>query len=122
MIGYITIGTSDMERAKEYWGTLLAPRGASVLMDMGRIALIGAGMDQPMLGVCTPYDENDPHPGNGNMVAFGVDTTEEVDALYAKAIEMGGTDEGEPGESGPGFYGAYFRDPDGNKAVFFKMG
>ena len=122
MIGYITIGTSDMDRAKEYWGALLAPRGASVLMDMGRIALIGAGMDQPMLGVCVPYDEKDPHPGNGNMVAFGVDTTEEVDALYAKAIEMGGTDEGEPGERGPGFYGAYFRDPDGNKAVFFKMG
>lgn len=122
MIGYATIGTSDMDKAKNYWSTLLASRGASILMDMGRIALIGAAMDQPMLGVCIPYDEKPANSGNGNMLAFGVDSRQEVDELHAKAIELGGTDEGAPGERGPGFYGGYFRDLDGNKAVFFKMG
>lgn len=122
MIGYVTIGTSDMEKAKAFWGELLESQGASVLVDMGRIALIGKAMDQPMLAVCTPYDEKPAHRGNGNMLAFSLDSRENVDQLYAKALELGGSDEGEPGERGPGFYGAYFRDLDGNKAVFFKAG
>jgi predicted lactoylglutathione lyase len=56
------------------------------------------------------------------MLALPAETREEVDALYAKAIELGATDEGEPGERMPTFYGGYFRDPDGNKACFYKMG
>jgi len=119
MIGYATIGTRDMEKAKAFWSELL---GAGVLMDVGRLALIGVGMDQPMLAVCIPFDEKDPHPGNGNMLAFPAESREKVDSLYARAIELGGTDEGGPGERMPGFYGGYFRDPDGNKAVFYKMG
>ena len=122
MIGYATIGTTDMEKAKSFWTQLLEPLGASLIMDMERIAFIGSGMDQPMLAVCVPYDENDPSPGNGNMLAFGTDSREKVDEMYARAIELGASDEGEPGERMPTFYGGYFRDPDGNKAVFFKMG
>ena len=122
MIGYATIGTKDMEKAKAFWSGVLASKGATVLMDIGRIAFIGAGMDQPMLAVCVPYDESDPNPGNGNMLALPAETREEVDALYAKAIELGATDEGEPGERMPTFYGGYFRDLDGNKACFYKMG
>lgn len=122
MIGYATIGTKNMEKAKAFWSGVLASKGASVLMDIGRIAFIGTGMDQPMLAVCVPYDESDPNPGNGNMLALPAETREEVDALYAKAIELGATDEGEPGERMPTFYGAYFRDLDGNKACFYKMG
>ena len=122
MIGYVTIGTSDLEKATDYWSKLLEPLGASVMGDMGRIVFIGKGMDQPFIAVCTPYDEGDPSPGNGNMVALTVASREEVDQLYARALELGGTDEGEPGERAPTFYGGYFRDPDGNKAVFFKMG
>jgi len=122
MIGYATIGTKNMEKAKAFWSGVLASKGASVLMDIGRIAFIGTGMDQPMLAVCVPYDESDPNPGNGNMLALPAETREEVDALYAKAIELGATDEGEPGERMPTFYGGYFRDLDGNKACFYKMG
>jgi hypothetical protein len=62
MIGYATIGTKDMEKAKAFWSAILASKGARVLMDIGRIAFIGVGMDQPMLAVCVPYDENDPTP------------------------------------------------------------
>ena len=122
MITYVTIGVSDMEKGKAYWTELLAPLGAGLMMDMDRIAMIGKGLDQPFLAVCVPYDEGDPHPGNGNMIALGVESREQVDELYAKALELGGSDEGAPGERGPGFYGGYFRDPDGNKAVFCKFG
>jgi predicted lactoylglutathione lyase len=92
-------------------------------MDMGRIAMIGSGMDAPMLAVCIPYDEKDPSPGNGNMVAINPGSKEKVDELYRKALELGATSEGEPGQRiADMFYGAYIRDPDGNKVAFFQFG
>ena len=122
MIGYVTIGVNDMEKAKSFYTELLSPLGAKVLMDMGRIAMIGTGMDAPMLAVCVPYNEGDPAPGNGNMVALNPGSKENVDKLYHKAIELGATDEGEPGQRiDDVFYGAYFRDPDGNKMCFFQF-
>jgi predicted lactoylglutathione lyase len=122
MIGYVTIGVSDMEKAKAFWTELLEPLGATVMMDLDRIALIGTAMNRPMLAVCVPFDEDEPHQGNGNMVAFPTESREQVDALYARAIAMGATDEGAAGERMPTFYGGYIRDPDGNKAVFYHMG
>ena len=122
MIGYVTIGTTDMSKAKAFYSALLEPLGGKVIMEMDRIAFIGSGMDKPMLAVCIPYDENDPKPGNGTMLAFPADTREDVNKLYASAIALGATDEGAPGERMPTFYGGYFRDLDGNKAVFYKMG
>lgn len=122
MIGYVTIGTRDMEKAKAFWASLLEPLGASVLMDIGRLAFIGTEMGQPMLAVCLPHDEKPPERGNGNMLALPAGSREKVDELYARAIELGASDEGPPGERLPGFYGGYFRDVDGNKAVFFQMG
>ena len=56
------------------------------------------------------------------MTGITLDSTEGVDAMYSKAIELGATDEGEPGQRVPTFYGAYVRDLDGNKLVFCKMG
>ncbi|MEC8428501.1 MAG: VOC family protein [Pseudomonadota bacterium] len=119
MIGYVTIGVKDMAKAKAFYSELLADMGASVLMDMDRIAMIGRSMQEPMLAVCVPFNEGDPEPGNGNMVAFPAGSKENVDKFYKKAIELGGTCEGEPGQRIPDmFYGAYFRDPDGNKMCF----
>ncbi len=74
-----------------------------------------------MLAVCIPYDEKEPDHGNGNMVAIPGGSREGVDKLYAKARELGASDEGEPGERMPTFYGAYVRDLDGNKLCFFEM-
>jgi predicted lactoylglutathione lyase len=123
MIGYVTIGVNDMERAKAFYTDLLADLGASVLMDMGRIAFIGSAMDAPMLSVCVPYNEGDPQPGNGNMVAIAAGSKEAVDKLYHKAIALGATSEGEPGQRiDDVFYGAYFRDLDGNKLAFYQFG
>lgn len=123
MIGYVTIGVSDMARAKEFYSNLLTDTGAKVLLDMGRIAFIGKSMKEPMLAVCTPFDCEANHPGNGNMVAIPAGSKESVDVLYKKAIELGAACDGEPGQRIPDqFYGAYVRDPDGNKLAFFEFG
>jgi predicted lactoylglutathione lyase len=123
MIGYVTLGVSNMERAKNFYVELLKDKGASVLIDMDRIAFIGKSMQEPMLGVCIPYNEEPNHPGNGNMVATPAESKPDVDALYKKAIDLGATCDGEPGQRIPDmFYGAYVRDPDGNKLAFFVFG
>ncbi|MEM6582539.1 MAG: VOC family protein [Pseudomonadota bacterium] len=123
MLGYVTIGVNDMEKAKQFYGDLLAPLGASVVLDAGRIVFFGTDMGSPMLAVCTPYNEEAPAPGNGNMVAIGPGSKEKVDEMYNKAIALGASSEGEPGQRIEDmFYGAYFRDPDGNKVCFFQFG
>jgi catechol 2,3-dioxygenase-like lactoylglutathione lyase family enzyme len=123
MIGYTTIGVTDMERAKKFYADLFADAGAKVLFDAGRIAFIGTEMSKPMVAVCIPYDEKDPQPGNGNMLAFPAGEKANVDAFYKKAISLGATDEGEPGQRVDNvFYGAYVRDPDGNKLCSFVFG
>ena len=123
MIGYVTVGVSDMERAKDFYTNLFADKDAQVLIDGGRIAFIGNDPAAPMIAVCTPYDGESCTPGNGAMVAFAADSKEEAKALYDKAISLGATDEGEPGQRVPDrFYGAYARDLDGNKLCFYVFG
>ena len=75
-----------------------------------------------MFAICNPYDEKAQASGNGPMVAFTLDSTEAVDQFHAKALELGGTDEGAPGDRAPGAYFAYFRDLDGNKLCAYKFG
>ncbi len=123
MIGYTTIGVSDMARAKAFYTELFAEQGAKVVVDTGRIAFIGTKRGEPMLAVCEPYDKQAPTPGNGGMVAFPASTKEEAEALYNKAISLGATDDGAPGQRIPDrFYGGYVHDPDGNKLCFFVFG
>ena len=121
MLGYATIGTKDMDRAVAFYDGLLAEIGAKQLMDLDRIKFYGTGVESAMLAICVPYDEKQQNCGNGNMVAIPGGSREGVDKLYAKAMELGASDEGEPGERMPVFYGAYVRDPDGNKLCFFDM-
>jgi len=121
MLGYVTIGVKDMGRAEGFYNALLAEIGAKQLFGQDRIKFYGTGPEDSMLGVCIPYDEEEAQPGNGCMVAIPGGSREGVDKLYAKAMELGATDEGEPGERLPIFYGAYVRDLDGNKLCFFEM-
>ncbi len=122
MLGYTTIGVSDMARAEGFYSALLSEIGASQLFGQDRIKFYGTGMDAAMLAICIPYDEKAQNCGNGNMVAIPGGSREKVDALYAKALELGASDEGAPGERVPGvFYGAYVRDLDGNKLCFYEM-
>lgn len=121
MIGYVTIGVNDMARAEEFYTGLLGELGAKKTINMDRIKFFATSPNQPMIAICTPYDEQPQNCGNGNMIAIPGGDRAGVDRLYKKAIELGATDEGEPGERMPVFYGAYVRDPDGNKLCFFEM-
>ncbi len=121
MIGYVTIGTKDMDRACAFYESLLSLVGARPLFGMDRIKFFGTGNNAPMLAVCLPYDGKPHAVGNGNMIAIPGGSREGVDKLYAKAMELGASDEGAPGERMPIFYGAYVRDLDGNKLCFFDM-
>jgi catechol 2,3-dioxygenase-like lactoylglutathione lyase family enzyme len=122
MIGYVTLGTSDLPRAAAFYDALLAEIGARRLMDYGRGYSYGESMDQPTLGIVTPYDKKPATVGNGVMVALGVDSRATVDRVYRKALELGGTDEGAAGLRGENFYAGYFRDLDGNKLSVFCTG
>ena len=123
MIGYATIGVNDMDKAKQFYCDLFADQGAKVVIDAGRIAMIGTGPGAPMVAVCEPYDKGAPQPGNGTMLAFPMETKGAADQMYQKAMLLGATDEGEPGQRVPDrFYGAYVRDPDGNKLCFYVFG
>jgi len=117
MIGYTTIGVKDIEAAKKFYTELF---DAEVLIDIGRLAMIGKSIDEPKIAVCVPYNEEDPHPGNCVMVAFTGGSQQGAADLYNKAISLGATCEGEPGSRIENvFYGAYVKDPDGNKLCFF---
>ncbi len=123
MIGYTTVGVTDMEKAKTFYCKLFEDQGAKVQLDGGRIAMIGPSKSEPMIAVCVPYDKEKPTPGNGVMVAFSAKSKEHVSELYEKALSLGATSEGEPGQRVPDvFYGAYVRDLDGNKLAFFVFG
>jgi len=121
MIGYTTIGTKDMQRALSFYDALLAEVGGKQLFGSDRIQFYGNDPSAAMLAVCTPYDEDNHAPGNGNMVAIPGGSPEGADQLYAKAIELGASDEGTPGQRLPFFYGGYVRDLDGNKLCFFHL-
>jgi catechol 2,3-dioxygenase-like lactoylglutathione lyase family enzyme len=122
MIGYVTLGTNDLERAAAFYDELLKLVGAGRFMETEKFIAWAVAPDKPALSVTRPYDGNSATVGNGVMVALVVMTPEQVDAIHAKALELGGTDEGAPGPRGDsGFYAAYFRDLDGNKLNAFCM-
>ncbi len=122
MIGYVTLGTNDKDKAAAFYDELLAGMGAKRLMEDTDFIAWGADPEQPMLGIFIPFDKQPATVGNGVMVAFQAESHEQVQSLHAKALALGGTSEGEPGDRGQGFYAAYCRDLDGNKLAFFKMG
>ena len=122
MISYVTIGTNDLDRAAKYYDELLSELGAKRLMENERIILWGTA-GAPMLAVCKPFDGGAASVGNGVMVALAASSAEQVAAIHAKALELGGTDEGAPGpRGGGGMTIGYFRDLDGNKLNAIHMG
>lgn len=126
MIGYVTLGTDDLDSALAFYDALLGELGAKRLMEMGpndgNFTLYGVDWSQPALALTRPFDGQPQQPGNGNMVALVVDSRGKVDALHARALSLGGSDEGAPGLRGDpsmNFYAAYFRDPEGHKLAVF---
>ena len=130
MLGYVPMGPNDLHRAREFYAALLGTICARDLMRMSDedngFTLYATGWGQPGIAVTRPYDGQPAHRGNGHMAAIVVDSRAKVDSLHAKALELGGTCEGAPGVRGDegeqAFYGAYFRDLDGNKLCAFRIG
>ena len=122
MIGYVTLGTNDIERAAAFYDALLGELGAGRFMESETFVAWSVSPGSPAISVIKPNDGNPATIGNGVMVAITVESPDKVDQLHAKAIELGATDEGAPGERGDGgFYAGYFRDLDGNKLNAFCM-
>lgn len=123
MIGYITLGTNDIDRAAAFYDAVLAEIGARRYMESEGFVAWAVSPKQPSLGIIKPFNGEAATVGNGSMAALVVKTPEQVQAVYNKALELGGKDEGAPGPRGDsGFYAAYFRDLDGNKLNAFCMG
>ncbi len=126
MIGYVVLGTNDLDRAAKFYDALLAEMGVTRMMELGERGYAwAAAMDKPMLCIMKPYDNKPATVGNGVMAGIAADSREQVDRIHQKALELGGADEGAPGlraEGGDGFYAAYFRDLDGNKLDVFSYG
>lgn len=119
MIGYVTLGTNNLEKAAAFYDALYASIGGKRVFDMDGFISWGESMSQPALSITKPYNKEPATVGNGVMVALIAKDPAAVDAIYAKAIELGATDEGKPGARGQGFYAGYFRDLDGNKLNAF---
>ncbi|HMM15020.1 MAG TPA: VOC family protein [Parvibaculum sp.] len=122
MIGYVTLGSNDRQKAGAFYDELLGLLGAKRAMVDGDRFIGWSNGQGAMLAVIKPYDGNPATVGNGNMVSLAVGSRENVDKIHAKALALGGKDEGAPGLRGGNFYGAYFRDLDGNKLCAFHMG
>jgi predicted lactoylglutathione lyase len=122
MIGYVTLGTNNIERAKKFYDALFAVIGAKRGMDYETFCMWSNSATGGGVAVIKPFDGKSASAGNGVMVALAVDSKEKVDALHAKALALGGNDEGKPGPRGGDYYMAYFRDLDGNKLAAFVVG
>jgi catechol 2,3-dioxygenase-like lactoylglutathione lyase family enzyme len=122
MLAYATIGTNDLPRAAIFYDAVLGVIGATRMMEGEQFIAWGIGQDGAGLGVTRPFDGNAATVGNGTMVALAADSRATVDRVHARAMDLGASDEGAPGQRFDGFYAAYFRDLDGNKVSACYMG
>ncbi|HJO10488.1 MAG: VOC family protein [Gammaproteobacteria bacterium] len=121
MIGYVTIGTNDFDKAAKFYDELLAEIGAGRFMETDSFIAWTNAPTATGLCIIKPNDGNAATVGNGVMLALSVDSSDKVDAVYNKALSLGATDEGPAGARSDNFYAGYFRDLDGNKLNVFCM-
>jgi catechol 2,3-dioxygenase-like lactoylglutathione lyase family enzyme len=121
MLAYTTIGTNDLPKAADFYDALFAILGGQRSFANERGIAWGLGHGMPMFSVMKPFDGQPATVGNGVMIALSAVDAEQVQALHAKALALGGTSEGEPGLRGGNYYMAYFRDLDGNKVAALAM-
>ena len=117
MYSHTTLGTNDRARAEKFYDAVMAVLGHPVLFKTPKLVAYGTPTGEKLF-VVPPFDGKEARPGNGVHVAFKVDSRAKVDAFYDAAMKNGGSDEGKPGlrpHYHPNYYGAYVRDPDGNK-------
>ena len=118
MIGYVTFGTNDIQRAAKFYDAIAGEMGTGRMMDFETFIAWGAWDGPAGIAATKPFDGKPASVGNGTMVALQAKDRAQVDKLYEIALANGGSDEGAPGLRAhyhPNYYGAYVRDPDGNK-------
>lgn len=121
MLSHVMIGVSDFEAALRFYSALMRELGIElrfVERDRPWAGWQSPGVARPLFLIGHPYDGRAHEPGNGQMTAFTATSHAMVDRTHALALALGGTDEGPPALRAhyhPNYYGAYFRDPDGNK-------
>lgn len=119
MIGYTTLGTNDLARASAFYDELLSILGAKRILADDHITLWGSKPGAAMFGVITPHDQKPATVGNGVMIALSVPDLACIETMHAKALALGGSDEGAPGLRANNMCFGYVRDLDGNKLAFY---
>jgi catechol 2,3-dioxygenase-like lactoylglutathione lyase family enzyme len=123
MIGYVTIGALDSEASGKFYDAVFAAIGGErKFADSGWIGYGLKGSDAQPVFVCPPFNGKPAHSGNGIMIGLKAGSKEAVDAAHRAALASGGSDEGKPGYRPPdkqSWYGAYMRDPTGNKICVY---
>jgi catechol 2,3-dioxygenase-like lactoylglutathione lyase family enzyme len=119
MISHVHVGIRDLPRAQNFYAPLMAALGHVLkFAGDGWAGWKPKDADRPLFLIGTPYNGETATPGNGQMIALLAADRKTVDACHAAALAHGGSSEGAPGlrpQYHPNYYGAYFRDPDGNK-------
>jgi len=114
---HTTLGTNDRAKAEKFYDAVMAVLGHPVLFKTPKFLAYGTPTGEKLF-ILSPFDGGRAQPGNGVHAAFKVDSRRTVDEFHSVALACGGTDEGAPGlrpHYHPNYYGAYVRDPDGNK-------
>jgi catechol 2,3-dioxygenase-like lactoylglutathione lyase family enzyme len=115
----VMFGSNDIEKAKAFYDAVMPTIGLKGLYEHGSGGRIyGTEQGMPILSIVRPFNGDPATAGNGTMGSLMCDSQEQVTAIHAKALELGGTCEGGPGPRGPEgiqAFAAYFRDLDGNK-------
>jgi catechol 2,3-dioxygenase-like lactoylglutathione lyase family enzyme len=128
MFSHVFVSVTDFERALLFYTGVMDALGISMRFSDADRPWAGwhsAGETRPFFVICKPYNGLPHHPGNGQMVALLAKDRATVDAAYAAALRGGGVSEGPPGlrpHYHANYYGAYFRDPDGNKLCIASHG
>ena len=121
MYSHVTLGTSDIRRSVAFYDPLLAGLGIKrqeADLEKGYAGYAAAPETTPQFWVLLPLNREPASVGNGVTIAFEAPDRASVDRFHATALAQGGTDEGAPGlrpHYHADYYGAYLRDPDGNK-------
>ena len=121
MLSHIHIGISDFDTAFEFYGRIFIALDLKLKFAEPENRWAGwtaADAPRPLILIGAPFDGKPHAPGNGQMTAFLAATRAMVDRVHRIALENGGRCDGAPGlrpHYHADYYGAYFRDPDGNK-------
>ena len=120
-VDYIMIGTNDLARARAFYDAVFMQIGGELDVEYPGFTFCYRFRNGTRAWVAGPTNKETAAPGNGNMPGFRCASEDEVNAAHAATLANGGISEGDPGPRpmyGPDFYGAYVRDPDGNKMSF----